>query len=121
MKRRRDITRAATLPSASLLRTRGEKGGAGPQWGRLCTLRSRSKSNASFLSSPPPQLPPFSINDIALKVLALASPIFSTVMSCFIVVYGFLDNHWSDREHEMIDTLGKKSLTNNPVIGDNSL
>ncbi|GMI27918.1 hypothetical protein TrCOL_g6623 [Triparma columacea] len=62
-----------------------------------------------------------SINDIALKVLALASPIFSTVMSCFIVVYGFLDNHWSDREHEMIDTLGKKSLTNNPVIGDNSL
>ncbi|GMH53347.1 hypothetical protein TrRE_jg9626 [Triparma retinervis] len=65
-----------------------------------------------------------SINDIALKVLALASPIFSTVMSGFIVIYGCLDNHWSEREHDMIDNLGNsKRGINNPIGGieDNSL
>ena len=39
--------------------------------------------------------------DFALKTVALASPVFSAVMSVAAVVYGCADNHWGEREEEI--------------------
>ena len=37
------------------------------------------------------------------QTFALSSPIFSTVLTGAVLLYACVDNHWEDREHELID------------------
>jgi len=47
--------------------------------------------------------------DILLKTIALASPIFSTVMAGAAIIYGLSGDHWSEREGLFVDGLRKES------------
>ena len=52
--------------------------------------------------------------DVGMKTMALSSPIFSAVMTAAVILYTCVDNHWEDREHELID-IGAHHAPHNPI------
>eukprot|EP00519_Triparma_laevis_P008486 CAMPEP_0182518042 /NCGR_PEP_ID=MMETSP1321-20130603/43441_1 /TAXON_ID=91990 /ORGANISM="Bolidomonas sp., Strain RCC1657" /LENGTH=368 /DNA_ID=CAMNT_0024725867 /DNA_START=48 /DNA_END=1151 /DNA_ORIENTATION=+ len=49
------------------------------------------------------------VTDVGMKVMALSSPIFSVVMTMAVIFYGCVDNHWEEREHELVGVAVHKS------------
>lgn len=41
--------------------------------------------------------------DVFMKTFALSSPIFSTIMTAAVILYSCVDNHWEEREHELVE------------------